>query len=245
WKFGGVFGRAGAFPTDCVRPVAAPDFLSLPADRRAELKGGAGRVAMTSAMAVAVASSAAAHEIDPTLEGFDEVVEVDEVVLDTQYDMVEFAKRYYRPAAKGASVKSKKPKDTRDPFEMVRFSKSPLSESLIVFTDPAMNRVATDIFLSVMRFMGDHPLKGLTEQEVVNTFLKLIGQFGLMKDEAYCQILKQITGNTSSKPDSCQRGWRLLYILTAFHRCSEVLKPFLLKFLQDASRSQGVVFQGR
>uniref|UniRef100_A0A674D7Q6 MyTH4 domain-containing protein n=1 Tax=Salmo trutta TaxID=8032 RepID=A0A674D7Q6_SALTR len=45
-------------------------------------------------------------------------------------------------------------------------------------------------------------------------------------------------------PDSCQRGWRLLYILTAFHRCSEVLKPFLLKFLQDASRSQGVVFQG-
>uniref|UniRef100_A0A674D8M7 MyTH4 domain-containing protein n=1 Tax=Salmo trutta TaxID=8032 RepID=A0A674D8M7_SALTR len=66
----------------------------------------------------------------------------------------------------------------------------------------------------------------------------------MMKDEAYCQILKQITGNTSSKPDSCQRGWRLLYILTAFHRCSEVLKPFLLKFLQDASRSQGVVFQG-
>ncbi|XP_045547991.1 unconventional myosin-XV [Salmo salar] len=246
WKFGGVFGRAGAFPTDFVRPVAAPDFLSLPADRRADLKGGAGRVAVTSAMAVAVASSAAAHEIDPTLEeGFDEVLEVDESVLqDTRYDMVEFAKRYYRPATKGASVKSKKPKDTRDPFEMVRFSKSPLSESLIEFTDPAMNRVATDIFLSVMRFMGDHPLKGLTEQEVVNTFLKLIGQFGLMKDEAYCQILKQITGNTSSKPDSCQRGWRLLYILTAFHRCSEVLKPFLLKFLQDASHSQGPLFQG-
>ncbi|XP_042171238.1 unconventional myosin-XV-like isoform X1 [Oncorhynchus tshawytscha] len=247
WKFGGVFGRAGAFPTDCVRPVAAPDFLSLPVDRRAELKGGAGRVAVTSAMAVAVASSAAAHEIDPTLEeGFDEVLEVDESILqDTRYDMVEFAKKYFRqPAAKGASVKSKKPKDTRDPFEMVRFSKSPLSESLIEFTDPAMNRVATDIFLSVMRFMGDHPLKGLTEQEVVNTFLKLIGQFGLMKDEAYCQILKQITGNTSSKPDSCQRGWRMLYILTAFHRCSEVLKPFLLKFLQNASLSQGVVFQG-
>uniref|UniRef100_A0AAZ3R226 MyTH4 domain-containing protein n=1 Tax=Oncorhynchus tshawytscha TaxID=74940 RepID=A0AAZ3R226_ONCTS len=44
--------------------------------------------------------------------------------------------------------------------------------------------------------------------------------------------------------DSCQRGWRMLYILTAFHRCSEVLKPFLLKFLQNASLSQGVVFQG-
>uniref|UniRef100_A0A3Q3LMY3 MyTH4 domain-containing protein n=1 Tax=Labrus bergylta TaxID=56723 RepID=A0A3Q3LMY3_9LABR len=44
--------------------------------------------------------------------------------------------------------------------------------------------------------------------------------------------------------DSCLRGWRLLYILTAFHRCSEVLKPFLLKYLQQASRSAGAQYQG-
>ncbi|XP_034150391.1 unconventional myosin-XV [Esox lucius] len=246
WKFGAVCGRSGAFPSDCVRPIAAPDFLSLPADRRAEPRGGAGRVAVTSAMAVAVASSAAAHEIDPTLEeAFGEFLEMEESLLqDPQYDMVEFAKKYFRQAAKGDSVKSKKSKDTRDPFEMVKFSKTPLSESLIEFTDTGMNRVATDIFLSVMRFMGDHPMKGLTEQEVVSTFLKLIGEFGLMKDEAYCQLLKQITGNTSSKPDSCQRGWRLLYILTAFHRCSEVMKPFLLRFLLDACRNPGLLFQG-
>ncbi|KAL1005264.1 hypothetical protein UPYG_G00056840 [Umbra pygmaea] len=186
------------------------------------------------------------HKQTNTQEGLGEFLEMDESVLqDTQYDMVEFAKKYYRqPTANSDSVKSKKSRDTRDPFEMVKFSKTPLSESLIEFTDPGMNRVATDIFLSVMRFMGDHPMKGLTEQEVVTTFLKLIGEFGLMKDEAYCQLLKQITGNTSSKPDSCQRGWRLLYILTAFHRCSEVLKPFLLKFLQDACRSPEAMFQG-
>uniref|UniRef100_A0A3P9KQ29 MyTH4 domain-containing protein n=1 Tax=Oryzias latipes TaxID=8090 RepID=A0A3P9KQ29_ORYLA len=141
-----------------------------------------------------------------------------------------------------------------------------------------------------MRFMGDSPLRGVTEQEVISTFLKvkhsqvvhfqephlslivavflifkpvvtmrttahdntcmclcflqLIGEFTLMRDEAYCQLLKQLTANTSSKPDSCQRGWRLLYILTAFHRCSEVLKPFLLKYLQQASRSTGAQYQG-
>uniref|UniRef100_A0A3P9IJE6 MyTH4 domain-containing protein n=1 Tax=Oryzias latipes TaxID=8090 RepID=A0A3P9IJE6_ORYLA len=44
--------------------------------------------------------------------------------------------------------------------------------------------------------------------------------------------------------DSCQRGWRLMYILTAFHRCSEVMKPFLLKFLQDASENPGMAYQG-
>uniref|UniRef100_A0A8C6ZYL3 MyTH4 domain-containing protein n=1 Tax=Nothoprocta perdicaria TaxID=30464 RepID=A0A8C6ZYL3_NOTPE len=40
--------------------------------------------------------------------------------------------------------------------------------------------------------------------------------------------------------DSCQKGWRLLYILTAYYKCSEVLKPFLLAFLQDAGGRPGV-----
>ncbi|XP_016386909.1 unconventional myosin-XV-like [Sinocyclocheilus rhinocerous] len=117
------------------------------------------------------------------------------------------------------------------------FLQNPILESLIDFSDPNMNRVASEIFLAIMKFMGDHPLRGQSEQFVVCTFLKLTGEYGLMKDEAYCQVLKQITANTSSKPDSCQKGWRLLYILTAFYRCSEVLKPFLLKLLRDVCRS--------
>ncbi|KAK2817299.1 hypothetical protein Q5P01_025490 [Channa striata] len=252
WKFGAVFGRSGAFPADCVHPVAPPDFLSLPLDRKSEPRGGAGQFAVSSAVAVAVASTMAAHEIDQTIEkvsldGFSDGELDERALLDSKYDMLEFAKKYFRqgPSGRGDSLKSKsRNRDSREPIDMIKFSKTPLNESLIEFTDPAMNRVAADLFLSVMRFMGDAPLRGLTEQEVVSSFLKLIGEFTLMRDEAYCQILKQLTANTSSKPDSCQRGWRLLYILTAFHRCSEVLKPFLLKYLQQAFRSAGAQFQG-
>lgn len=68
WKFDAVFSRSGAFPTECVHPIAAPDFLSLPLDRKAEPRGGAGQVAVSSAVAVAVASTMAAHEIDQTVE---------------------------------------------------------------------------------------------------------------------------------------------------------------------------------
>uniref|UniRef100_M4AM36 Myosin XVA n=1 Tax=Xiphophorus maculatus TaxID=8083 RepID=M4AM36_XIPMA len=208
WKFGAVFGRSGAFPTECVHPVAPPDFLSLPLDRKAEPRGGADQFAVSSAIAVAVASTMAAHEIDQTIEldGFPDGEPDERALQDSKYDMIEFAKKYFNP----------------------------LTESLIEFTDVAMNRVATDLYL-IMRFMGDSPSRGSSEQEVVNMFLKLIGEFTLMRDEAYCQLLKQLTANTSSK-DSCQRGWRLLYILAAYHRCSEVLKPFLLKYLQQASR---------
>lgn len=68
WKFGAVFSRSGAFPADCVHPITPPDFLSLPLDRTTEPRGGAGQFAASSAVAVAVASTLAAFEIDQTIE---------------------------------------------------------------------------------------------------------------------------------------------------------------------------------
>lgn len=68
WKFGAVFSRSGAFLADCVRLITPPDFLLLPLDRTTEPRGGAGQFAVSSAVAVAVASTMAAYEIDRTIE---------------------------------------------------------------------------------------------------------------------------------------------------------------------------------
>ncbi|XP_042360382.1 unconventional myosin-XV [Plectropomus leopardus] len=251
WRFGAVYGKSGAFPSEYVRPVAAPDFLVLPAER-VEPRDRQGRVAASAAVAVAMGSAVAAHELDLSTEVVNEIhgdslaIELDDLPLhSSQYHMAEFAKKYFREAQRNRSdQKAKKGKEGREPVDMVKFSKSPIQESLIDFSDSGMNRVAADIFLAIMKFMGDFPLKGQTEQDLVTTILKLSGEHGLIKDEAYCQVMKQVTTNTSSKPDSCQRGWRLLYILTAFYRCSDVMKPFLLKFLQDACNSPGMQYQG-
>ncbi|KAM6966388.1 LOW QUALITY PROTEIN: unconventional myosin-XV [Tautogolabrus adspersus] len=251
WRFGAVYGKSGVFPSEYVHPVAAPDFLILPAER-VEPRDRQGRVAASAAVAVALGSAVAAHELDLSMEVVNEMYgdsmssELDDLPLhSSQYHMAEFAKKYFREAQRNRSdQKAKKGKEGRDPADMVKFSKSPIQESLIDFSDSGMNRVAADIFIAIMKFMGDFALKGQTEQDLVTTILKLSGDHGLIKDEAYCQVMKQVTSNTSSKPDSCQRGWRLLYILTAFHRCSDVMKPFLLKFLQDACESPGMQYQG-
>ncbi|KAK2833709.1 hypothetical protein Q5P01_017598 [Channa striata] len=251
WRFGAVYGKSGVFPSEYVRPVAAPDFLVLPAER-VEPRDRHGRVAASAAVAVAMGSAVAAHELDLSTEVVNDVygdslsTELDDLPLHGgQYHMAEFAKKYFRESQRNRSdQKAKKRKESRDPADMVKFSKSPIQESLIDFSDSGMNRVAADIFLAIMKFMGDFPLKGQTEQELVTTILKLSGDHGLIKDESYCQVMKQVTANTSSKLDSCQRGWRLLYILTAFHRCSDVMKPFLLTFLQDACDGPGVQYQG-
>lgn len=44
--------------------------------------------------------------------------------------------------------------------------------------------------------------------------------------------------------NSCQRGWRLLYIIAAYHSCSQVLQPYLVRFLRDVSQTPGLPFQG-
>ncbi|XP_071975982.1 unconventional myosin-XV isoform X2 [Engystomops pustulosus] len=270
WKFGAIHGRAGMFPVECVQPVAAPDFVNLPADRKEEPRNRQSRAAASAAVAVAVASTAVAHEFDKKMDGsptpseyaesLDEYTEVDtsEIVLQgSAYNMMEFAKKYFREGqrmlaqeeaakASGESSKqgSKKSRDFKDPADMMKFTKNPIQESLIEFSDSSMNRIAAELFLAVMRFMGDAPMKGQSELDAVCTVLKLCGDHEVLKDEGYCQIIKQITDNSSTKTDSCQRGWRLLYVLTAYHRCSEVLKPYLFKFLQDTCRSPGLHFQG-
>nr|XP_047922196.1 unconventional myosin-XV [Anser cygnoides] len=110
--------------------------------------------------------------------------------------------------------------------------------------DGSISKLATEAFQAVMKFMGDHPPRGQTELDIVCTILKLCAEHEVLRDEVYCQIVKQVTGNTSSKPDSCQKGWRLLYILTAYYKCSEVLRPFLLAFLQGASGRPELPFHG-
>ncbi|XP_014791652.1 PREDICTED: unconventional myosin-XV [Calidris pugnax] len=256
WKFGAIYGRSGLFPTEYVQPVAAPDFVHLPAERKEEPRDKQGKVASSAAVAVAVASTAVAQELDrktevsPTSTTFVEGLGGDGserlgAAVGT-CPMLAFARRYFRAVRHGTteSCGTRTKRDVPDAMEMLTFTKIPIQESLIEFVDGGISKLATEAFQAVMKFMGDHPLRGQTELDAICTVLKLCAEHEVLRDEVYCQIIKQVTNNTSSKPDSCQKGWRLLYILAAYYKCSEVLKPFLLAFLQDASRHPELPFQG-
>ncbi|NXR50917.1 MYO15 protein, partial [Hippolais icterina] len=250
WKFGAIHGRSGLFPAEYVQPVAAPEFVHLPAERKEEPRDKQGRVAASAAVAVAVASTAAAQELDrktevsPASATFMEGPEGVEQLTDVTVacPMLAFAQRHFRAARRGTT--DSRGMKVPSVLEMLTFTKIPIQESLIEFVDGGLNKPAAEAFQAVMKFMGDHPLRGQTELDAVCTILKLCAEHEVLRDEVYCQIIKQITNNTSSKPDSCQRGWRLLYILAAYYKCSEVLQPFFLAFLQDASRHPELPFHG-
>lgn len=94
--------------------------------------------------------------------------------------------------------------------------------------------------------MSDEPLKrGQTFTDCVYELLSICHRYPPMRDEVYCQIMKQTTNNRSPAADSLIRGWRLFSILTAYFDCSEMLKPFLFKYLADVASDSRRTYTGR
>jgi len=57
-------------------------------------------------------------------------------------------------------------------------------------------------------------------------------------------LMRQTTNNKSGAPDSCQKGWRLFSIIAAYFNCSEVLKPYLFKYLETSAYDKRRAYHG-
>uniref|UniRef100_A0A8D9AYW5 Unconventional myosin-XV n=1 Tax=Cacopsylla melanoneura TaxID=428564 RepID=A0A8D9AYW5_9HEMI len=129
----------------------------------------------------------------------------------------------------------------REQLDLVKFTCVPIPEPLLK-VDPTLAEIAVECFECIMRFMGDLPTTpDLTEVKCVYTILMHCHTHEPLRDEVYCQLMKQTTSN---KTESCQRGWRLLSIVAAYFTCSDTLRPFLLKYLETAAYDKRRAFHG-
>ncbi|XP_043211488.1 unconventional myosin-XV-like [Amphibalanus amphitrite] len=145
----------------------------------------------------------------------------------------------------------------REQVEMVKWSDQPLQASLLKLESAEragshgkaesgeLNRQALDCFLSIQRYMGDQPMaKDMAEVDCVYTILMACHRAVPLRDEVYCQLMRQTTSNKSTHPDSCQRGWRLFSIVAAYFSCSDGLRPYLFKYLETAAYDKRRAYHG-
>ncbi|VDN59410.1 unnamed protein product [Dracunculus medinensis] len=166
--------------------------------------------------------------------------------------MMEFAMLYFRRPKNISNVgdslttqRKKKEWTWKDISDKVKYTERPISHSLLRLDSNEADKLAQDAFLCIMRYMGDENLKrGQTFTDCVYELLMICHQYHALRDEVYCQIIRQTTSNKSSRSDSLIRGWRLFSIVTAYFDCSQVLKPYLFKHLIEMANDSRRAYHG-
>uniref|UniRef100_W5KWM2 Myosin XVB n=1 Tax=Astyanax mexicanus TaxID=7994 RepID=W5KWM2_ASTMX len=235
WRFGSAGGRSGLFPLDVTQPSAPPDYHSTNMERQLER-----RKSMRASGSSSVPSSGRSAEpsrpvgsasSEPTVERGVEEGSIQGSELDLQqYHMTEFAMKFFREAIL----------DVKSLEEMVQHTAEPIKESLILYSDNELNVLGAQCF-KVMQFMNDRPMKkDQTEEMCVNSILQLGKEKEFLRDEIYCQTIKQTTNNPV---ESCTRGWRLMNLLTGFFPPSNTLLPYLMHHLQRCGQDPNHPYQ--
>lgn len=122
------------------------------------------------------------------------------------------------------------------------FSKEPIKHPLLkrLNNQEDFASKATQTFLAIMKYMGDYP----SSKQIRRTtdLTDLIFEHPLLneplRDEIYCQILKQLTDNPHKFSE--ERGWELMWLLTGCFSCSTNLTTEVKLFLKSKSRSMGI-----
>lgn len=118
--------------------------------------------------------------------------------------------------------------------ELWKYSNEPMFQPLLskFQIDEEPGKDAVKAFTAILKYMGDLPApkaKVLNEftDDIFNGALKN----DLLKDEIYCQIMRQLTFNRLAMSED--RGWDLMYLATGLFSCSPPLYTELTKFLQS------------
>ncbi|KAM4695270.1 unconventional myosin-VIIb [Discoglossus pictus] len=154
----------------------------------------------------------------------------EEVKLHT---LEEFSLQYFRPPDP-ESLSRAVLQRSRGKSHLWAYSKEPLRQPLLrkVCEVSDLRDYACQAFTAVMKYMGDYPSKqSRGEAELTDQIFSGPIQEEALRDEIYCQILKQLTGNNNSY--SVTNGWQLLWLCTGLFPPSKVLLAHVQKFINS------------
>ncbi|KAM7371275.1 hypothetical protein PAMP_010761 [Pampus punctatissimus] len=237
WCFGTLGGRSGLFSKDLTQPSAAPDYHYLHLERRddrrksmrgtrpvSQAKGPSPDSFNTSSADSELPSREAStrRSVQSSTQGSVHELEIHSAIA-------EFAMKYFRVGTTGL------PTNGRNFSKAVQHQEVAIQESLILYNEPEINDLSVQCFMNLMQFMGDMPMKKNNTQSACLSHILLLGkEKEMLRDEIYCQVIKQTTSNPVNS--SCTLGWRLFSLVTGFFPCSGTLQPYVSRHLQDISQ---------
>ncbi|XP_071990045.1 unconventional myosin-VIIa isoform X4 [Engystomops pustulosus] len=155
------------------------------------------------------------------------------------YTLEEFSYDYFRPPPKHTLSRVMITKN-RGKDRLWCYTREPIKQALLrkVLMSDELSQEACMAFIAMLKYMGDYPSKRMRS---VNELTDQIFEGALkaepLKDEIYCQVLKQLTDNHIKYSE--EKGWELLWLATGLFPPSNILLPHVQRFIQ--SRKQHVL----
>uniref|UniRef100_A0A673Z6C1 Myosin VIIAa n=1 Tax=Salmo trutta TaxID=8032 RepID=A0A673Z6C1_SALTR len=154
------------------------------------------------------------------------------------YTLEEFSYDHFRPPPKHTLSRVMITKN-RGKASMWSCTREPIKQPLLkkVLSHEDLSQDACMVFIDILywlthNYMGDYPSK---RTRSVNELTDQIFEGALkaepLKDEIFCQILKQLTDNHVKYSE--EKGWELLWLCTGQFPPSNMLLPHVQRFLQS------------
>ncbi|NXI42510.1 MYO7A protein, partial [Galbula dea] len=158
------------------------------------------------------------------------------------YTLEEFSYDYFRPPPKHTLSRVMITK-SRGKDKLWCYTREPIKQPLLkkILGSEELSQEACMAFIDilplprgvlVLKYMGDYPSK---RTRSVNELTDQIFEGALkaepLKDEIYCQTLKQLTDNHIKYSE--EKGWELLWLCTGLFPPSNILLPHVQRFLQS------------
>ncbi|KAG8863335.1 hypothetical protein FRB96_008827 [Tulasnella sp. 330] len=165
-----------------------------------------------------------------------------------QFAVEDFAKRYFNTHRTGLIFKRRVPVE-----KMMSWQKGPLQAPLLVL-NRSLHKDAVKAFRVIQRVMGDREKEKVNSSKSTDSTTSssgvgketygigsvleeerwMLGEgltHGELRDEIYCQVIKQLTGNPN--PESIFHGWQLMCVLLTTFPPSKNLEAYARKFMQE------------
>lgn len=152
------------------------------------------------------------------------------------YTLMQFSEQNFNQAVKKVgsqlSLMTLRRKDSQ--VDRWRFSREPIDQPLLKKLNgrDEASRAAAEIFVSIMKYMGDEPSKrSRLGTHFTDHIFKLPISMEPLRDEVYCQIVKQLTFNPSMLSE--ERGWELMWMVTGLFAPSTSLAKEISLFFKS------------
>lgn len=151
------------------------------------------------------------------------------------HTLAQFAKEHFRPninvtISRGQTLNSVR---AGKQDELWKHSREPLKQPLLnkLLPSEQSSQTACVAFASILKYMGDVPAKRMQGGCEFTDRLFAIGlKNESLRDEIYCQLMKQLTYNRNHLSE--ERGWELMWLATGTFSCTQLVLKELNQFLK-------------